>query len=331
MSTNSQRRRARLQQKKKADADELAFLDKCIQEAKETTPTPTSTPNPETKDGFVVPRKKIIEKAEEMWKTLKGYSKTNPEFKALSENDKLDYFRSNLGYGTFMDEFPIVSRYMIVHGQYSTKAFDRMLDKVEKAVHPPPQERAKGYMEDQWVMRQADYVQYLWEAYQKRHYNTAERNWVWQSTYQRLKGEFDDFRNMHKDIEAKVKEEKMFNAGQNARELLERLATGSQKLTAEEEEFLLYELQGLAYKKTFNDCLSELTSKVKLIEPSAEGTGSGPEHVPKVTMIETVDANRMNEIDDKYKPVELRGMEAVPEEPEEEYDEVVAEIAVDEE
>jgi len=48
------------------------------------------------------------------------------------------------------------------------------------------------------------------------------------------------------------------------------------------------------------------------------GQGKGPEQPPpKITMIETVEVERMNEIDDKYKPEELRGMEPVLEDPDE--------------
>jgi hypothetical protein len=42
---------------------------------------------------------------------------------------------------------------------------------------------------------------------------------VLQSTYDNLKKEFKDFRNMHDEIQAKVESEKKLLAGQNAREL----------------------------------------------------------------------------------------------------------------
>jgi hypothetical protein len=294
MSSKSQQRRERLQKKKT-----------------ETYKEDLNTPNPEqnstntSKVDLGIPRTKVIEKANEIWKVLKDYVISNPEFKSLKDQDKLDLFRTKFGYAIFMDEFPIVSRYMVCHGQYSPKAFDRMLMKIEKTVHPPPDKREPGYMEDQWIMRQADYVQYLWESYQKRHQNTAERQWVWKSTYNSLKKEFDDFRNMHKEIEERVKIEKKTLAGQNARELLASVVAGEQKLNSEEEAFMLDQLKQLFDKKK-NSTIDEPD------ENSQDYTFNKKD--PKILMIETVDVKRMKDIDDKYKPKELRGMEPIIEE-----------------
>ena len=209
----------------------------------------------------LVTEKDIISKADNLWRTLKDYVKANPRFKKYQDKKKLEIFREKLGFGAFMEEFPIVARYMICMGQYKTSAFKRFLDKMKRTKHPPPAERSKGYMEDQWIRWQADYVQYLWEEYQKRHYNNAERQWVWQETYKRLRGEFDDFRKMHDDIEERIKEEKDVLAAKNARELMQRLTTGTQKLSESDEKELLYELQNIVYKKNFNIVLKELVQK----------------------------------------------------------------------
>jgi hypothetical protein len=185
-----------------------------------------------------------------------------------------------------------------------------MLDKMVMTKHP--ENRPSGYMEDQWIRRQADYVQYLWEAYQTRHHNTAERQYIWQESYKRLKGEFDDFRDMHKEIEQKVKQEKKELAAKNVRELLNRIGEKTQNISKTDTLYLMDQLQHLAYKKMFSNCLKELL----VIRPETiykcAGQGKGPEkEAPKITMIETVEVERMNEIDDKYKPPELRGMEPV--------------------
>ncbi len=317
MSTKNQQRRAKLQRKngRKIDEDDI-YLDQLIQEAKEletvdATKTPNTIshaedvprdPNTISRGGdFAVPRQIIIDKANEIWKAVKAYATTNKEFKELKDQDRLDIFRSKFGYSQFMDEFPIVSRYMMCYGQYSSKAFERMLRKIENVVHPPPDARAKNYMEDQWVRRQADYVQYLWESYQKHHQNTAERQYIWSEAYNRLKKEFDDFRNMHKEIEERVKIEKKELAGQNTRELLERLADGQNTLTAGEEEILLAQLKEVFHKKNNPEPTEET--------PADGSDTHNKEH--KILMIETVDNERMNEIDDKYKPKELRGMEPI--------------------
>lgn len=265
-------------------------------------------PCTQNKTVIKITREQIMAKAKQLWDDFRQYIKTHPNFKTLEDKNKLSIFREKLGYEQFMNEFPIVSRYIVCVGQFNMRAFSKFLDKCEKTVHPPDQMREKGYNEDQWVRRQADYVQYLWEAYQKGHYKVAERQYIWQEAYKRLKGEFDDFRNMHKDIEERVKEEKKDLQAQNARELLERLSTGLQNLSTSEEGYILTALQDLMYKKSYNTVMDHLKQVRKESAVTVESIGVGPEVVPKVTMIETVDADRMHEIDDKYKPEELRGM-----------------------
>ena len=214
--------------------------------------------------------KELLEAANKMWDAVKIYVKQNPKFRELQDKQKLEVFRDKLGFSKFMEEFPIVSRYMVCMGQFKLKAFQRLLDKMKRTKYPPPEERDKKYMEDQWIRWQADYVQYLWEEYQKRHYNTAEKQWVWQETYKRLKGEFDDFRKMHEDIEEKVKQEKKTLSGKNARDLLERLKTGSQKLKPEDEEQLLQSLLDISYKKNYKTTMQELLKNVESTEDKYE-------------------------------------------------------------
>ena len=340
--------------------------------------------------------KEVIEAATKMWDAVKTYVKNNPKFRELQDKQKLEIFRDRLGFAKFMEEFPIVSRYMVCMGQFKLKAFQRLLDKMKRTKYPPPEERDKKYMEDQWIKWQADYVQYLWEEYQKRHYNTAERQWVWQETYKRLKGEFDDFRKMHEDIEEKVKQEKATLSGKNARDLLERLKTGAQKLNPDDEEQLLQSLLDISYKKNYKTTLQQLLKNTETTEDKYEhnnkvyevlmpccgrlidrnklqplfnnlsfnkpiiplayktisedisyssdryikcpgcssniinfnietcgfyypvfrsvGKGENIDKQPKISMIETVDVNRMGEINDSYKMTEHRGMEPILEE-----------------
>lgn len=327
MPTKSQQRRARLQQKKNAleaqqnqEAQQTSTISRSIPETKEN----------KTPEDFGIPREKVVQKANEIWQVLKAYVATNPDFKNLKDQDKLEVFRTKFGYAMFLDEFPIVSRYMVCHGQYSSKAFDRILKKIEKIVHPPPDKRETGYMEDQWVMRQADYVQYLWESYQRRHQNTAERQWVWRSAYDNLKKEFDDFRNMHKEIEERVKTEKKTLAGQNARELLTRLASGGQNLNPDEQSLILEELRVILEKKTITE--SDPDGQQEDDEDSQE-YNFDKQKDSKILMIETVDVERMKDIDDKYKSKEFIGMEpileSVNEEPQE--DEIILKEEVIEE
>ena len=313
--TKNQQRKLRLQRRQNPSSDD-EFLEEFRKENEKivvAAPPVESPPKPAPNPDLHITRDQVLDKAGAMWKDYEKCHKTE-EFVERTLDEKLEYFRVNLGYGLFMDEFPVVSRYMVRDGQYSRRAFNRMLEKIEITKHPDASVRPKGYMEDQWARRQADYAQYLWEECQRGRYDNAMRKVVWQTTYDRLKGEFDDFRTLHKDVEERVKEEKKELAAKNARELLERVATGTQELTDDESKYLLYTLQNLTYQRMFSFVLKEIVAKVPRIESKGESMGEGPEHAPKVTMIETVDVNRMNEIDDKYKPKELRGMEPVLEE-----------------
>ena len=247
----------------------------------------------------------LINQANNMWRVIKQLIKEKPEFKEWPDKKKLKFFRDELHYGEFMNEFPVMTRYMICMGQYSSKAFKRFLIKVKSVKHPPPDQREKGYMEDQWIRRQADYVQYLWEAYQKSHYNNAERKWVWQEAYKNLKGEFNDFRDKYKTIEVYTKEEKQKLQADNAKDLLLRLTTGKQQLDQTDSKKLVTLLEDRLYRRYYKNTLKELLSKTPYIEASYQNKGKGSSindsvNKPTIKMIEHTDENRINEIPKEY-------------------------------
>jgi hypothetical protein len=276
-------------------------------------------------------QEKVLKVAGEMWRRIKDIVEKGHKFGGWSDaakktffetNDikdikyftewpdktKLEYFRTDLNYNDFMTEFPIVSRYMIAMGQYSAKAFRQMLDKIRTVKHPPPGQREKGYMEDQWVRRQADYVKYLWRAYQKGHINTAEERWVWEDAYTKLKKEFDDFRSKCKQVEENVKEEKTKNDISNAKDLLERVKSGEQTVEEKTAEELLKLLRERVIKQRFKKMIKELLETVKCIPATCEGLGTGAEDPdivrkregkkdqPVIKMVEHVAEDRMSEV-----------------------------------
>ena len=248
--------------------------------------------------------KELLNKAGELWKKVKQLAKEDKRFVELSDKDKLKYFREELGHREFMNEYPVMTRYMICMGQYSAKAFNRFLTKLRITKHPPADKREKGYMEDQWIRRQADYVQYLWEAYKKGHYDTGERQYIWQQAYKNLRGEFDDFRDKYKEIEKTTKEQKKEFKASNARDLLERLKTRTQNLNEQDSLELLQMLKQRRIHRWFKNTLQELTRSVKLVPPCSKGIGQGPdkpdEDKPVIKMIEHVDGDRIDEIPQQY-------------------------------
>jgi hypothetical protein len=243
----------------------------------------------------------IIKIAEGIYKELKDVVRGTPDFVKWEDKKKLDLFRKKKEYDEFMTEFPIVSRYLICMGQYRSKAFRKMLEKVKLAAASQFQAREKGYNEDQWIRRNADYVRYLWESYQTKHYSQIESNFIWEDTYKKLKGEFDDFRTKYKDIEEMTKKEKEKHKAENAKDLLNRLNSGLQKLDDKDSENLKYSLMNLVYKRRYINTLKELKEKRQETEPLFVSKGRGAEEVVKdkrnvVTMVEHVDPARMSEI-----------------------------------
>ncbi len=243
----------------------------------------------------------IIAIAEKMYKELKEVVHANKKFVEMEDKLKLDLFRKNKEYDEFMTEFPVVSRYLICMGQYKTKAFRKMLEKIKLKAAEPMQQREKGYNEDQWIRRNCDYVRYLWEAYQKTHYSQAESNFIWEDTYRKLKGEFDDFRNKYKDVEEATKKEKERFKVQNAKDLLNRLNTKTQKLNENDSNKLKKSLYDLLYRRRYTNAINDLMTKTPKIEAVCEGKGTGPEEIKRdkknvVTMVEHIDPSRMQEI-----------------------------------
>ncbi len=265
--------------------------------------------------------KRIIEKckdpnqmtaAEKINDLSKPYDET--KFLTWSDTKKLEYFErltyrdksgKDVPFKEFMDEFIIVARYMITMGTYKTKAFKRLLEKIRIVQHPPPNERAPGYMEDQWIRRQADYVRFLWEECQD-HPNMNEACRVWEDTYKKLKGEFDDFRNKYKDTEEQIKKDKERRFASTVRDLLHKFKNNPSDLT-ETEINMIKALDDLAYKRNYKDnvqprIFAALRTKVPVVPAVTEAMGAGPEEEqiddkqPKIRMIEHVDPDRLHEV-----------------------------------
>lgn len=244
----------------------------------------------------------LVEYASQMYKVVKDTVKSMPDFINWQDKKKLSFFRDTLKYKDFMAEYPVVSRYMVCMGQYKNSAFRKFLNKTRMTKHPPPAKREKGYMRDQWLQRQADYVKYLWIACKKGPYNHAEAKSIWTQAYQSLKGEMDDFKDKYEELKKSTKEEKKKLDADNARELLGRLIEGKQQLPDSNALKLKEKLLDLAYKRRMSNALADMMTKVPRMEPSSQGRGTGEEIDEQerkrntITMIEHVDADRIDEI-----------------------------------
>lgn len=251
----------------------------------------------------------LVQRVNQMYKYLKNYIKANPEFKTWNDKKKLEHFRSIEDYSKLISELPIVTKYMICLGQYSSRALERVVAKTERLTHSPPENRPKGYEQDQWLCRQADYAQYLWEENRKgKHIDSVERKMVWERTYNLLKKEFDDFKDKYSEVEKMVKEDKKRQDGSRVREMLERIVSKQQELSDRGMSTLRPNIDMLLYKNIYENVLRELLFEYPPLEAShfSVGRGSDVDDKSKIKMIETVDADRMDEIADKYKDADYQ-------------------------
>jgi hypothetical protein len=238
-----------------------------------------------------------LHEANKMWCNLKDRLQVNPDFVNIPDEDKIAIYQKE--FKEFYNEYPIVCRYMICMGQYSHKAMKRYLIKCKNSQLTREQSQDKEYKEDQWVMRRADYVRYLWESYQSQHFSMAEAKQIWQHSYQTLKKEFKDFNVMQQDIEAKLKADNNVNKAQLVKELVKRLADqdNNQNLSDEETQHLLNLLKTKAHEQRRKNMIMQIKSSVDTIAPTRVCMGTNKEE-PKEP---SSDLNQAREIIDSVK------------------------------
>lgn len=233
----------------------------------------------------------LVAIATAMWKDAKKHAKSK-EFVDMNDDDRLDLFREKLNYEEFMNEFPVMCRYMICLGQYSKKAFTRFMKRVSVCKkNDSLKPREKGYKEDQWVRRQADYVRFLWEDYNKGHPNLKDGQAVWDEAYNNLKNEFDDFRKRYADVEINRKAEAIELRAESAREMITRLISNNDNIPNDEVTALRDSLRSLVYNKRFKLCMEQIDKTVPIIKHCVYGFGKAKvekvvDNNNKVIMIE---------------------------------------------
>lgn len=214
--------------------------------------------------------------ANKLWDDIKKRVKEDPKFIEMSDNEKIDIYQKS-EFNNFYVEFPIVCRYMICMGQFSNKAFKKYLLKCKNAAHDPIKSREKGYTEDQWIQRQADYVKYLWESYQQQHYSPTDAKNIWQHAYKTLKKEFQDFKKLHDNIENKLKDDEKINKGELIKEMLNRLANNEQSLDENTTVNLLEKLKTQVIEQRKKLLIKSIETDVKTIPPTREFRGARKE------------------------------------------------------
>ena len=206
--------------------------------------------------------------ANNLWDDIKRRVKEDPDFVNMEDRKKVELYQKG-EFKDFYTTYPIVCRYMICMGQFSNKAFKRFLNKCKVMA----KEAKPGEGEDQWIMRQADYVRYLWEAYQKGRFKAEDSQAIWKHSYDTLTKEFKDFKDMHKDTEEKLKRDEKFNKAALVKELTSRIANNEQQLNKESEQKLLQSLK-LRLAQQRRKLLLESIRELPKIQPTRICRGS---------------------------------------------------------
>lgn len=202
-----------------------------------------------------------INLANKLWDDIKQRIIDDPQFVKKTDTEKIELYQTS-EFKDFYVNFPIVSRYMICMGQYSNKAFKRFLIKC-KSIHADKSSSGKKNAEDEWIQRQADYIRYLWESYQRQHFSSIDSQNIWQHAYQTLSQEFKDFKQMHKETEDKLKVNEKYNKKELAKELLNRLSNKDNTLDDNTTKNLLVKLQDKVFIQRKNILINQINNDVK--------------------------------------------------------------------
>lgn len=220
-----------------------------------------------------------IKTATKMWDDIKKRVKDDEKFCDLSDNDKLKIYQTS-EFKQFYNDFPIVCRYMICMGQFSHKAYKKFLLKCKNVVHDPIKSREKGYHDEQWVCRQSDYIKYLWESYQRQHYSPSEAKNIWMHAYKTLKKEFEDFKDLHKEVEEKIKTDHKSNKSELVKELLKRISSQEQELDNESSGNLLKKLKDQVLEQRKKKLIQSIENDIETTPPTIVAKGSRKELKP---------------------------------------------------
>ena len=196
--------------------------------------------------------------ADRLYEDLKKRIVEDPLFAQKPDSEKIDIYQKS-EFKEFYIGFPIVSRYMICMGQYNAKAFKKFLIKCQNT--KSTERKETDTPEELWVQRQADYIKYLWESYQKPHFNREHANDIWRHAYKTLLNEFKDFKDLHKTIEDRLKVDDKNNKTSMVKELLHRISNNEQTLDSDSSKELIIKLQDQIFVQRKNKVLADIKDR----------------------------------------------------------------------
>lgn len=214
--------------------------------------------------------------AEQIWFNVQIIIKTE-YYSKMTDDEKVAIIQKE--FSDFYKNFPIVSRYMICIGQYRMLAFKKMLIKcheTKKTDYEGNQQSSKDSNEKLWIMRQADYVRFLWEDIQDGKFDQAISDTVWQETHDSLTEEFSTFKTLHENAEIKVKSDDIKHRKELLYELSQRIIDGDQTMDKDAFTELMEKLLDKLYAQRFKKVIKDLSlNNVVNTEVEISSTGVG--------------------------------------------------------
>ncbi len=218
--------------------------------------------------------------AEKMWFQYQLLTIMEPEFLHASNEHKMEFFDEQ--FKNFVAQFPIVSKLMICNGDYKQKAFKKYLRKMShNEVSTTQKRKEKGFMENQWIERQADYAVYLYEesAEGKKNRNREVSKNIWLNAFNLIKKDFDDFKEKHKSVQQKLQDIDVKNKHSLLSEAVNRAMNSHQKPDAENLQKIKFKLIDLKYKQNRENLNADFSEKVdsfkiRYHEPLCIGLGT---------------------------------------------------------
>jgi methyl-accepting chemotaxis protein len=153
-----------------------------------------------------------IKTADELWAAYREKRK-DAEWAKKEVTAKISYFQDK-GFSNFITKYAVPTRYMVMYDEYSHHAFQKYLVRLKTV----------GYKsKDDWVERQADYVKFLWRAYNPRG-SAKEAADARHAAYESIKKEMDGFENDYDKAKVKAEERRRTALSDNRQALLDMLA-----------------------------------------------------------------------------------------------------------
>ena len=218
--------------------------------------------------------------AEKIWTKVKSRKVLDLNYNQKDEDAKITEFKKDEE--KFYKDFPIVARYMLCADTYNRIAFKKFLAKLilnnaKKTQREQSGVSKEGDAENAWIELQADYVKYLYqECHKTKHLSTAEMRHVWKETYELLKKEFGDFRELYDKKVKQIEEEKNTHTAQVAKDLIGRLTT-IQSIDNETQYKLYIEMQNTLFLQRASKNMKALLAVRQPIVIGLEGKGQNKE------------------------------------------------------